>query len=102
MEKKTANRHEGRGWGRFRTRRATQISIAVALSYFCGGLSPTSGANQSLTFDLKSGKEVPFEALFAHYDDNKRALLSEIFARQLHRARRRPTAKACATTHAVR
>jgi hypothetical protein len=45
------------------------FSVHVVYSAWCGGAYPTNYANASVTFDLRTGQAVPFEALFA---DRKR------------------------------
>lgn len=43
------------------------LSVSIHSSYSCGGPYPTNDYNQSVTFDLRTGEVVPFEALFRDY-----------------------------------
>lgn len=63
------------------------FSIYVSESFFCG-LYPTNDLNVSLTFNLKTGKQVEFEELFENYKENKAAILRVIFAKQIARSER--------------
>jgi hypothetical protein len=64
------------------------FSIYASAEYDCGGAHPTNDANTSLTFDLRTGKQVEFEALFINYEMNKREILRAIFAKQVERSER--------------
>ncbi len=50
------------------------LSVSVHSSYFCGGAYPTNDANQSVTYDLTTGEQVSFEALFRDYDADRAAI----------------------------
>ncbi|MFN7946169.1 MAG: hypothetical protein U0Z53_12515 [Blastocatellia bacterium] len=66
---------------------ARQIfSIYVSESFFCGGAYPTNDYNNSLTFDLKTGKLSEFEDLFQDYEKNKTEILKVIFAKQIEQS----------------
>jgi hypothetical protein len=63
------------------------LSIFASLSFNCGGPYPTVGQNVSMTFDLETGKEVRFRALFrrdAGLDD----ILKAVFPGPIQRAAR--------------
>jgi hypothetical protein len=59
------------------------FSIYASAAYYCGGPYPTNDSNLSATFDLRTGKRVTFEELFADYETNKREILKTIFAAQV-------------------
>lgn len=61
------------------------FSIYASANYYCGGPYPTNDANMSLTFDLRTGKQIQFAALFGSYDANKDQILKIIFAKQFAR-----------------
>lgn len=60
------------------------LSVFVHAAYNCGGAYPTADANVSVTYDLRTGEQVPFELLFAHYRRDEahivRALLPAVRA----------------------
>jgi hypothetical protein len=62
------------------------FSIYASAEYYCGGAHPINDANISLTFDLRTGKQVEFEELFTNYEMNKREILRAIFAKQVERS----------------
>ncbi len=62
------------------------FSIYASAEYFCGGAYPTNDANTSVTFDLRTGRQVQFEDLFKDYQANKREILRTIFAKQVERS----------------
>jgi hypothetical protein len=62
------------------------FSIYVSESYYCGGAYPTNDANNSLTFDLKTGELIDFEQLFQDYEKKSAEILRIIFAKQIERA----------------
>jgi hypothetical protein len=64
------------------------FSIYASAAYYCGGTYPTNDSNISLTFDLRTGKQVEFEELFTDYEANKREILRAVFARQVARSER--------------
>lgn len=64
------------------------FSVFVTASWFCGGPYPTDGANLSTTFDLRTGREVPFRALFANYARDGMEIVRTLFPGQVARARR--------------
>jgi hypothetical protein len=64
------------------------FSVFITASWFCGGPYSTDGANLSTTFDLRTGREVPFHALFADYSRDGMEIVRAIFPRQVARARR--------------
>ena len=59
------------------------FSVSIHAEYYCGGPYPTNDANMSMTFNLKTGEEVPFKYLFSNYERDKKALMSIIFAKQI-------------------
>ena len=59
------------------------FSIYAAANYYCGGPYPTNNANLSITFDLKTGKQIEFAQLFKNYETDKEKILSVIFAAQI-------------------
>lgn len=59
------------------------FSIYASAEYYCGGAYPTNDSNTSLTFDLRTGKQIEFEELFTNYESNKREILRVIFAKQV-------------------
>ena len=61
------------------------FSIYASANYYCGGPYPTKDENMSLTFDLRTGKQIQFAELFGSYDANKDQILKVIFAKQLAR-----------------
>lgn len=62
------------------------FSIYASEAFDCGGVHPTSDYNNSLTFDLKTGKLVEFEELFRNYEADKLEILKIIFAKQIERS----------------
>lgn len=64
------------------------FSIYASAEYFCGGAYPTNDSNNSITFDMKTGKQVKFEELFKNYEADKREILGMIFASQIASAAR--------------
>ncbi|HSU13058.1 hypothetical protein [Longimicrobium sp.] len=64
------------------------FSVFILASWFCGGPYPTDDANLSATYDLRTGREVPFHALFANYGRDGMEIVRTIFPRQVARARR--------------
>jgi hypothetical protein len=64
------------------------FSVFITASWFCGGPYPTDGANLSTTFDLRTGREVPFRALFANYSRDGMEIVRTIFPGQVARSRR--------------
>ncbi len=64
------------------------FSIYASAEYFCGGAYPTNDSNISMTFDMKTGKQVKFEELFKNYEADKREILGTIFASLIARAAR--------------
>jgi hypothetical protein len=62
------------------------FSIYASAEYDCGGAHPTNDASMSLTFDLRTGKQVSFEELFSNYEMNKREILRAIFTKQVERS----------------
>jgi hypothetical protein len=65
------------------------FSVYISGSYFCGAY-PENDDVRSITFDLRTGKPVSFEALFKNYDLDKKIILSTIFARQVQEAIKHP------------
>ena len=51
------------------------LSVSVHAAYYCGGPYPTNDANLSVTYDLTTGREVPFEALWRDYAADRDVLL---------------------------
>jgi hypothetical protein len=64
------------------------FSVYIATSWFCGAAYPTNDHNASVTFDLKNGEIVDFDALFADYQRDRAAILASIFAGRVERAGR--------------
>jgi hypothetical protein len=62
------------------------FSIYASAEYYCNTAYPTNDANSSLTFDLRTGKQVSFEELFRNYEADKREILRTIFAAQVSRS----------------
>ncbi len=75
----------------FRVRSAVEyaehdiFSIYATAEYYCGTAYPTNDANYSITFDLRTGKEVKFGELFEDYDNDSEEILKLIFAEQISR-----------------
>lgn len=73
------------------------LSVYINFSGFCGGAHPINGAILSVTYDLRTGKEVPFHALFADYGRDSLAIIRTLFpelvaaAEALERSGRAPT-----------
>lgn len=65
------------------------FSIYASAEYFCGGAYPTNDSNNSVTFDMKTGRQIKFEELFKNYEADKREILETIFASQIAVATRR-------------
>jgi hypothetical protein len=59
------------------------FSVHIRESYYCGGPYPTNGANFSATFDMRTGVEVPFEALFADWARDGAAIVRVIYPEQV-------------------
>jgi hypothetical protein len=57
------------------------LSVNIHSSYNCGGPYPSSGVNQSVTYDLTTGEAVPFDALFR--DDADRSALAGLLSAAL-------------------
>jgi hypothetical protein len=64
------------------------FSVAITASYDCAGPYPTDGANLSVTYDLRTGRAVPFEALFADYARDGAAIVRALFPDRAARAER--------------
>lgn len=64
------------------------FSVYASAEYFCGGAYPTNDSNISMTFDMKTGKQVKFEELFKNYEADKREILGTIFASLIAKAAR--------------
>lgn len=62
------------------------FSIYATAEYYCGGAYPTNDANSSMTFDLRTGEQVKFAALFKDYEQNYEEILRVIFAKQIARS----------------
>jgi hypothetical protein len=69
------------------------FSIYASAEYFCGGAYPTNDSNNSVTFDMKTGKQIKFEELFKNYEADKREILGTIFASQIAVAARRAASR---------
>ena len=50
------------------------LSLNIHSAYFCNTAYPTNDANGSVTFDLRTGAAVPFQALFRDYDADRAAI----------------------------
>ena len=50
------------------------LSVSVHASTYCGGAYPTNDANLSVTYDLATGRKVPFEALWRDYAADRTAI----------------------------
>jgi hypothetical protein len=63
------------------------FSVQIASSYYCGGAYPTHRADSSVTFDLRTGREVELRSLFADYERDRaeiaRAFLGSLSAGDL-------------------
>src|SRR5262249_41168490 len=76
----------------FRVRSAVEyaendiFSIYATAEYYCGTAYPTNDANNSMTFDLRNGKQVKFEDLFTDYESDRQHILKIIFAKQISHA----------------
>jgi hypothetical protein len=55
------------------------FSVHVRFGGFCGGAHPINGVNLSATFDLRTGKPVPFRELFADYEGDAQAIARALF-----------------------
>lgn len=64
------------------------FSIYASEEYYCGTAYPTNDANNSMTFDLRTGKRVTFEGLFANHTRDSRRILRTIFAKQIANSER--------------
>ena len=53
---------------------ADVLSVSVHAAYYCGGAYPTNDANLSATYDLATGRRVPFEALWRDYAADQAAI----------------------------
>ncbi|HZS08093.1 MAG TPA: hypothetical protein VFD58_24885 [Blastocatellia bacterium] len=62
------------------------FSIYVSESFDCGAAHPTNDYNNSLTFDLKTGKLVEFEEMFKDYEADRQEILRTIFAKQVEQS----------------
>ena len=69
------------------------FSIYASAEYFCGGAYPTNDSNNSVTFDMKTGKQIKFEELFKDYEADKQEILGTIFASQIATAKRRAASR---------
>jgi len=66
------------------------FSVRIRASYFCGGPYPTDGANLSVTYDLRTGRMVPWDALFAGYARNGPAIVRIVLPGRFGAAARAP------------
>lgn len=64
------------------------FSIYASADYYCGTAYPTNDNNISLTFDMKTGKEINFEELFKDYGADRQEIIKIIFADLLARGQR--------------
>jgi hypothetical protein len=55
------------------------LSVLIRFGGFCGGAHPINDVNVSVTFDLRTGKRVRFEELFANYERDRRAIVRALF-----------------------
>lgn len=69
------------------------FSIYASTEYFCGGPYPTNDNNISVTFDMKTGKQIKFEELFKNYEADKREIIGVMFASQIATAARRAASR---------
>jgi hypothetical protein len=60
------------------------LSVDVRASFFCGAY-PTD-ANFSVTYDLRTGAEVPFEALFSNYQRDGAEIARALYPEHVARA----------------
>ncbi|HMO19141.1 MAG TPA: hypothetical protein PKA63_13785 [Oligoflexia bacterium] len=60
--------------------KADIFSISAKITAFCGGPYPVIDSISNKTFDLLTGKEVPFEMLFSNFRKNRRKIISTIFS----------------------
>ncbi|MEJ7709045.1 MAG: hypothetical protein WKF84_04120 [Pyrinomonadaceae bacterium] len=68
------------------TLKMRSLSIYATAEYYCGTAYPTNDANSSMTFDLRTGKQVKFEELFKDYESDSQEILKIIFAKQIRSA----------------
>lgn len=59
------------------------LSVMIRFSGFCGGAHPINGVNLSVTFDLRTGKPVPFRELFANYEGDAAAIVRALYPAQV-------------------
>jgi hypothetical protein len=64
------------------------LSVFIRFSGFCGGAHPINGVNESVTFDLRTGRAVPFRALFANYERDSLAIARVLFPEKVAAAER--------------
>ncbi|HET7229152.1 MAG TPA: hypothetical protein VFJ16_04085 [Longimicrobium sp.] len=64
------------------------FSVAIIASWYCGGAYPVNGADLSVTYDLRTGREVPFTALWANYARDRRQIIRTLFPSQASAAGR--------------
>lgn len=71
-------------WSDVRTTYAADdvLSVFIRFGGFCGGAHPINGVNVSATFDLRTGKQVEFRALFADYERDASAIVRAMFPAQ--------------------
>jgi hypothetical protein len=62
------------------------LSVYIRFGGFCGGAHPINGVNLSMTFDLRTGKPVPFRELFADYDRDALAIVRALYPEYIARA----------------
>jgi hypothetical protein len=65
---------------------ADLLSVRITESWFCGAAYPTTGADRSAVFDLRSAQQVQLEDVFGEQYDRQR-VLPVLFAYELSRSR---------------
>jgi hypothetical protein len=90
MEKVDPFGHATEHWSVTRVAYAADsiLSVFIRFGGFCGGAHPINGQNASVTFDLRTGKPVPLEALFADWERDRAAIVRVLFAKQVAGAER--------------
>ena len=93
--------HKTEHWSVSRTTYAADdvLSVFIRFGGFCGGAHPINGVNVSATFDLRTGKPVPFRELFADYERDAHAIVRALFPAQTAAADRLSPSEIEQATH---
>lgn len=59
------------------------FSIYASAEYYCGGPYPTNDSNISMTFDLRSARQIEFRDLFSNYERDQEQILKAIFDKEI-------------------